>query len=263
MFSFFSPFEQFLVHPLYPITFYNFDITISNFTITLFLFLAVVINIPSLIQNKKSNLLFLAPSAIDTFIHVAFTLCQYMTIRHLNIHYFQQGFFPVLFCLATFLLLINLGGNIPGCMSLTSQIGFVCAYAVPMLFGFFFWTLYSRRLTFFRTFHAPGTPGYLAILILPVEILAYLMRPVSLICRLIANFMAGHIIFKVLLGGLVQVLFLSQSLYFSVAISVGLSTCLFIALILLELVISLIQVYVFIVIFCMFACDTLGHHFRH
>ena len=260
---FLSPFEQFIIHPFYSLNLFGMDISISNFTITLFLFLIVVLNINILIRDKNSNQLYLAPSTIDTFIHVAFTLCQYMVIRHLNIRYFQQGFFPLLFCLATFLLLINLGGNIPGCMSLTSQIGFVCAYAAPMLFGFLFWTLYSRRLTFFRTFHAPGTPGYLAILILPVEILAYLMRPVSLICRLIANFMAGHIIFKVLLGGLVQVLFLSQSLCFSVAISVGFSTCLFIALILLELVISLIQVYVFIVIFCMFACDTLGHHFRH
>ena len=260
---FYSPFEQFIIHPLYPLSLYTYDITISNFTFTLFLFLLVVVNISYFIKEKTSQQLFLAPSVLDTFIHVAFTLCQYMIIRHLNIRYFQQGFFPVLFCLATFLLLINLGGNIPGCMSLTSQIGFVCAYAVPMLFGFFFWTLFSRRLTFFRTFHAPGTPGYLAILILPVEVLAYLMRPVSLICRLIANFMAGHIIFKVLLGGFVQVLFLSQSLSFSVAFSVGLSTCFFIALILLELVISLIQVYVFIVIFCMFACDTLGHHFRH
>jgi len=260
---FFSPFEQFKVHPFYPINFYGYDISITNFTLTLFLFLLVTYNGVTVLREKNSNHLFLSPTPLDTFVHVAFFLFQHMVERHLNIKYFQQGFFPFLFCWALFLLLINLGGNVPLCMSLTSQAAFVCAFALPILIGFFCWAVYARRLTFFRTFHAPGTPGFLAILVLPVEILAYMMRPVSLLFRLIANFMAGHIIFKVLLSGLIQVLFLKQSLYLVTAVSLGLASCLFIGLVLLELVISLIQVYVFIVIFCMFACDTLGHHYRH
>lgn len=260
---FFSPFEQFIVHPIYPINVFGFDMSVTNFTITLFLFLLVTYNAVSVIRHKESNHLYLRPTPIDTFIHVAFFLLQHMVERHLNVKYFQQGFFPFLFCWALFLLLINLGGNIPLCMSLTSQVAFVCAFALPFLIGFFLWALNARGITFLRTFHAPGTPGFLAILVLPVEVLAYMMRPVSLLFRLIANFMAGHIIFKVLLGGLVQGLFIAQSLYVITAISLGLASCLFIALILLELVISLIQVYVFIVIFCMFVCDTLGHHYRH
>lgn len=89
------------------------------------------------------------------------------------------------------------------------------------------------------------------------------MRPVSIICRLVANFISGHIIFKVFLGSAVEFAFSIKSLSLLATIFTSLSLSFLVILIILELAISVIQVYVFIVIFCMFLSDSFGHHFRH
>jgi len=217
-----------------------------------------------LIFIKAENFdFYLFPTYLDSIIHLTYIICQYLLERHVNVRFFQQEFFPLIFSLAVFLLIMNLVGNIPGCMSLTAQIGVVCAYALPMILGVFFFVLFERDLSFLRTFHSPGTSSTLAILLFPIEVLTFVMRPVSIICRLVANFISGHIIFKVFLGAAVEYAFSIKSISLLTTLFTSLSLSFLAILIILELAISIIQVYVFIVIFCMFLSDSFGHHFRH
>lgn len=258
-----NPFEQFIVNPIVDLRFFFIDMAISNVTLTLFIIIIFTIIVIALLKNPYNNTFYLFPTHLDSLIHLSYLLCQYMLERHINVRYYQQAFFPIIFSLAIFLLLINLVGNIPGCMALTSQIGVVCAYSLPMIFGFFAWALYDRQLSFVRTFHSPGTPGSLAIVLFPIEVLTYVMRPVSIICRLVANFMSGHIIFKVFLGGAVEYAFVPKSLSLITTLLTAACLCFLVVLVILEIAISGIQVYVFVVIFCMFLSDSFGHHFRH
>jgi F-type H+-transporting ATPase subunit a len=147
------------------------------------------------------------------------------------------------------------------CLSLTSQVIVLCSLILPVVFGIFFWGLYEREVTFLRTFHSPGTDGLLAALVFPIEVITYFMRPISILCRLFANFMSGHVIFKVLLSGVYSYTTTTSGVLFamfSVPFLLGL-----IPLIILEIAISCIQVYVFLVIFGMFLADSIGHHYRH
>jgi len=111
-------------------------------------------------------------------------------------------------------------------------------------------------------FHALGMSRTLGIALFPIELLTYVMRPVSIICRLCANIMSGHVIMKVILQSLFS---LPSVKFFSFVASfwVGVVLTFLFPLLLLELAVSVIQVYVFLVMFCMFLADTFGHHYLH
>jgi F-type H+-transporting ATPase subunit a len=103
----------------------------------------------------------------------------------------------------------------------------------------------------------------LAMVLFPIEVLTYVMRPVSIICRLCSNIMSGHIIVKVCLHTMFDLSVIKGSSNFFISILVSSLVFGLVPLLILEVAVSVIQVYVFLVIFCMFLADTFGHHFRH
>lgn len=261
--QFYSPFEQFIINPIVSIKIGFIDCTISTITLAFFILINCIIIFTLLIKNSKNETLYAISTKIEGIIHLLYSTCQLMVERHIPVKYHQQVFFPIIFSLASFLLIINLIGNIPGYISITSQIGFVCAFALTMITGYILVAIYTRKFTILRTFHAHGTSKELALLLFPIEVLTYVMRPFSLICRLVANFMSGHIILKVILGGIFSFSFSSSSSSLIETIITSLGIYILIPLIILEIAISVIQVYVFIVVFSMFLSDTFGHHYRH
>lgn len=260
---FFSPFEQFIVIPYFSLHFIFFDVTITNVTFILFCLSLSVVYILNLTQNITTSSNYIFPSTLDSHFHLAYLSIQAIIEKHIHVKYYQQILFPITFSLGIFLLLINLLGNLPLFMSLTSQFAVVSAFALPTIFGIFFWLFTERNYTFVRTFYAPGTTAPLAMVLLPIELLTYIMRPVSIICRLCSNIMSGHIIIKVCVQtafSLNQVKYAS-SLFLSLLVSLIIIQL--VPLLILEIIVSLIQTYVFLVIFCMFVADTAGHHYRH
>ena len=262
---FFNPFEQFIINPFFELSFIIIDATLTNITLSLFVLLFVTGYYSlRILPNNQTGSFYLTPRAgLDSLVYIGVNSIQTLLDRHIAVPYYRQIFFPLVFALATFLLIMNLAGTIPGCMSLTSQIAVICSLVVPIVIGLFIWSLFQRGLTFLRTFHAPGMSSSLAICLFPVEVITYVVRPISLMARLFSNFMSGHVILKVLLGALVK--FGSIKLTGGIVCSL-ISTGFLLGLIplaMLELAICLIQVYVFVLIFCMFLSDSFGHHFRH
>lgn len=257
----FSPFEQFIINPIFYYNLYLIDLTITNITIFLFIILFFTIIYLILIRSYTNNSIFILPTDFEAILYFFFFFCQSILQRHVQVPYFQQEFFPIVFSLASFLLIINFTGNIPMCLSLTSQAVVLCSLILPSVISIFLWGIYQRQLTFLRTFHSPGIDSMLAALVFPIEVITYFMRPISIIIRLFANFMSGHVIFKVILNGVYNYALSTKgvlSALLTIPFLLGL-----IPLIILELAISGIQVYVFLVIFGMFLADTLGHHYRH
>merc|ERR1712134_61428 len=91
----------------------------------------------------------------------------------------------------------------------------------------------------------------LGVALFPIELLTYVMRPVSIICRLCANIMSGHVIMKVILQSLFTLPSV-KAFSFVASFWVGIVLSFLFPLLLLELAVSVIQVYVFLVMFYMF-----------
>merc|ERR1712087_867162 len=91
-----------------------------------------------------------------------------------------------------------------------------------------------------------NTSFFLALLLVPIEVISYIFKPISLGVRLFANLMAGHTLLKVIVGFSWSLLMLEDLL------SVVHVVPLFILVLLmgLELGVAIIQAYVFTVLTC-------------
>lgn len=259
----FNPFEQFITVPLISIQTLNLDFTISNVSLCLFLIFLTVVYTIYLISDLKNFSLYAIPTSLESHIFLSYIAIQSILEKHVHVKFYQQVMFPITFALGIFLLLLNLSGNLPLFMSLTSQFAVISAFCLPTFFGIFIWFVLDRQVTFLRTFYAPGTEIPLAIVLFPVELLTYFMRPISIICRLCANIMSGHVIVKVCLHTIFALTQVKSSYNFFFSILISILILQLVPLLILEVCVSLIQVYVFLVIFCMFLSDTFGHHYRY
>ena len=160
-----------------------------------------------------------------------------------------RRYFPWIFTLFMFILFGNLLGMIPSAFTFTSHI--VVTFAMALLV-FLFVTLlaiFKHGIRFFSFFVPPGAPKLMWPLLIPIEVISYLSRPVSLSVRLFANMLAGHTLLKVFAG-------------FVVALgAAGVVPLLFIvALTGLEILIAFLQAYVFTILTCLYINDALHLH---
>ena len=109
-----------------------------------------------------------------------------------------RRFFPFIFTLFFFVLMGNLLGLLPFAFTYTSHIAVTAALAVMVIVFVTIVAIRENGHHFFTEYFFPaGAPKLLAPLIIPVEIISYLSRPVSLSIRLFANMVAGHVMFEV------------------------------------------------------------------
>lgn len=159
-------------------------------------------------------------------------------------------FFPLISALFLFILFSNLLGLIPGSYTVTSQIIVTGAFAVSVYLLSVVVGLKIHGVKFLGILVPPGTPGWLLPLMVPIEVISQLARPISLAVRLFANMTAGHVILGVL---------------FSLAISGGLLIgwlpfSFTIALYGLEVGIAFIQAYIFTILTCVYMGDAMHLH---
>ena len=160
-----------------------------------------------------------------------------------------RKYFPFIFTLFMFILVGNLVGMIPFAYTFTSQIIVTFAMAVTIFIGVTVIGLVRHGLHFFSLFVPSGTPLLLAPLLIPIEVISYFVRPVSLSVRLFANMMAGHTMMKVF-GG------------FTVLLGVlGVAPIiLLVALTGFEIMVAVLQAYVFTVLTCLYLNDAIHLH---
>ncbi|WP_274627662.1 F0F1 ATP synthase subunit A [Arvimicrobium flavum] len=171
----------------------------------------------------------------------------------------EQGmrFFPLVFSLFMFILFANVIGMFPYAFTVTSHILVTFSLAMLVFLTVTLYGLYKHGLGFFRLFLPSGIPLVLAPIIIPIEVVSYLSRPISHSVRLFAVMLAGHITLKVFAGFIVDLSSLG-ALGVVGAIAPLLMT---IALTALELLMAVIQAYIFTMLTCMYLNDALhpGH----
>jgi F-type H+-transporting ATPase subunit a len=166
-------------------------------------------------------------------------------------------FFPLVFTLFSFILLGNLVGLFPYFFAFTSHIAVTLTLA---LFVFVFSTgvgFYTHGFRFLKFFVPEGVPVWLLPLLVPIEIISYLSRPVSLSVRLFANMTAGHVMWEVF-AGFMLLLTASFGIFGVIASIVPLG--LNIALVALELLVAGLQAYVFAILTCLYLHDAVHMH---
>ncbi len=160
-----------------------------------------------------------------------------------------RHYFPFVFTLFMFILFANVLGLIPYSFTTTSHIIVTFGMAIVVFLGVTLIGVIRHKGKFLSLFVPSGVPVFLMPLLIPIEIISYLTRPVSLSLRLFANMMAGHTLLKVF-GGFVVALGL-----FGVAPLVFI-----VALYGLELIVAFLQAYVFTILTCLYLNDAIHLH---
>ena len=168
-----------------------------------------------------------------------------------------RRFFPFVFSLFMFILIGNLLGMLPYAFTFTSHIAVTFALAALVFLLVTIVALAIHGMKFFGYFFPEGAPKALAPLIIPIELISYLSRPVSLSVRLFANMVAGHVMLKVfatfvvLIGGSAGV--------FGV-LGASLPLALNVALIGFEILVAFLQAYVFAILTSIYLHDAVHLH---
>lgn len=239
-----SPLHPFELHNYIPINLGGLDISINKAVIMMWVVVALVTTLMVMAGSARR----LVPGKLQ---NLAEMLVDF--IRGIILDTMGPGgmkFFPLVATLFLFILFCNLLGLIPGAYTVTSQIIVTAVFAtvvygLSLAMGF---VLHGEK--FLGILVPPGTPAWLLPLMVPIELISQLARPISLAVRLFANMTAGHVILGVLFGLAISGGLLIGWLPFAFTIAMNG----------LEVGIAFIQAYIFTVLTCVYLGDAFHPH---
>lgn len=244
-----SPLEQFEIVEWIPMYFGDFNLSFTNsaFFMTLIV-LSIWIFVAGGMRHASA-----VPGRWQSMVELVYEFIANMLYDTVGPE--ARRFFPFIFSLFMFILVANLMGMIPYTFTVTSHIIVTFTFAAFIFITVTILSLYKNGFKFFTMFLPPGVPIFLAPLLVVIEFISYLTRPVSLSVRLFANMMAGHTMLKVIAGFVIS---LGAATY-GVA---GIIPLAFItALTGLEVIIAVLQAYVFAILTCIYLND--AYHIQH
>ncbi|PIM99167.1 ATP synthase F0 subunit 6 [Handroanthus impetiginosus] len=165
-------------------------------------------------------------------------------------------YLPFIYSLFFFILFANLNGNVPYGFTITTSLIVALGLSVMIFLGVTILGLSMHKLHFFTFFVPSGAPGALIPLLVPIEIISYLARAVSLGVRLFANMLSGHSLLKIL-SGFIGPMFTNSLV---VAVFAFIPFAIFIGIVALEVAVSFIQAYVFCILTASYIKDAIYLH---
>jgi F-type H+-transporting ATPase subunit a len=248
-----NPLEQFKVDSLFNFYFFNgdflYDFTLTNYSVTAFsliFFLILSINIFSF--NYK--IMFFVQNLINTTVNLSLQMIKD------HIGSIGKTLFPLLTSYLFLIFMSNVLGIVPYGLTLTAQLVITFYISLTLFLSLNLTGLMLHKENFLGFFFPSGTPLLLAPLIVPIEIISYVFRVISLSVRLFANMMAGHTLLKVI-GGFSWSMFQSSGFI----IICGIIPLLVVTILVgLELAVAFIQGYVFITLASMYFHDAFLLH---
>lgn len=239
-----NPLEQFTIKTLVPIQLGEIDASLTNAGLFMVLTVAAISLFLSLSMRQR----LLVPGRWQSMAEISYEFIAGM-IRD-NVGSEGRKYFPFVFSLFMFILFANLIGLIPYAFTFTSHIAVTFAMALVVFLGVTVIAIARHGLHFFSFFLPSGIPKIMAPVLVPIEVLSYLSRPISLSIRLFANMMAGHTMMKVFAGFVIPLGILGGWAPLSVDI----------ALTAFEFLVAFLQAYVFTVLTCLYLNDAINLH---
>lgn len=242
-----DPIHQFQIVKLLPLEIGGFDVSFTNSS--LFMMLTVVVSASFLILSTSGR--GLIPGRMQSISEMVYEFIANMLRDSAG----DEGmrFFPLVFSLFVFILIANLFGMFPYFFTVTAHIivtGALALLVIGIVIVYGFW---RNGLGFLKLFVPGGVPPVLAIIIVPIEVLSFISRPLSLSVRLFANMLAGHITLKVFAGFVVTL----SALGFGGVVGSILPLAFTVALTALEFLVAFLQAYVFAILTCMYLNDAI------
>ena len=238
-----SPLEQFAIGRLIPMEVGGIDVSFTNSA----LWMIIVITCATLGLTLSMQRRALVPGRAQSIAELTYEFVANM-VRD-NVGSAGRRYFPFIFTLFMFILFSNLLGLIPYSFTVTSHIVVTFAMAATVWIGVTLIGIIKHRGKFLSLFVPSGVPIALLPLLVVIELISYLVRPITLSVRLFANMMAGHTLIKVF-GGFVVALGIFGIAPLAVTV----------ALFGLELIVAFLQAYVFAVLSCLYLNDALHLH---
>ncbi|MEZ5923760.1 MAG: F0F1 ATP synthase subunit A [Hyphomicrobiaceae bacterium] len=245
-----DPIHQFEIHRWQEFNLFGYDATFTNSSFYMILATAVASLFLIYAMGGKA----LIPSRLQSIAEIAYEFVANMLRQATGEH--GMKFFPLVFTLFIFIFTVNMLGMIPYAFTATSHLIIAVALAAIVFFTVLIVGFAKNGLKFLKLFVPSGVPVYMMPIVVPIEVISFLSRPVSHSMRLFANMLAGHIALKVFAGFIVMLL--------GAGAWVALSPLPFImalALTALEFLVAFLQAYVFSMLTCMYLNDALhpGH----
>jgi len=234
-----NPLEHFELHQIAAFHAFGLDLSINQGVLTMWLAVAALFALFAVAAARRERV----PGMVQNLAEIGVEFIRDMAEDNIGPN--GTRYVPFLISLFLFVLFLNLWGLLPGQFTVTSQLVVTATlalivYAISLGVGFF-----KHGIGFLRILVPGGTPGWLIPLMIPVEILSQLARPLSLAVRLFANMTAGHTILAVLFGMVVSLPIWVKWLPF------GLTVVIYA----LELFIAFIQAYIFVMLSCVYFGD--------
>lgn len=238
-----DPLHQFEIRSLLPIQLGGVDVSFTNSALFMVFALAGITLFMTLTMRGRA----MVPGRWQSLAEICYEFVANM-IRD-NVGSEGRRYFPFVFSLFMFILFLNGFGMMPYGFTVTSHIIITFSLAIVVFIGVTIIGFIKHRLKFLGIFLPAGVPWYVAPILIPIEIVSYLTRPISLSLRLFANMTAGHTMMKVF-GGFVVALGVFGAVPFLLVM----------ALTGLELLIAFLQAYVFAILSCIYLNDALHMH---
>ncbi len=239
-----NPLEQFQIHRIVPVKLGGLDLSFTNSALCMVIATALVTLLMVYGMRRQA----LVPGRLQSAAEMAYEFVANM-LRD-NVGKEGMPFFPFIFTLFMFILFANLLGMVPFSFTTTSHIAVTFALAIVVFVGVTIIGFVLHGFHYLKLFVPSGVPIFLLPLLIVIELISYLVRPISLSVRLFANMLAGHTMMKVFAGFVIALgaLLGWAPLAFVVALT-G-----------LEIMIAGLQAYVFAVLTCIYLNDAVHMH---
>jgi F-type H+-transporting ATPase subunit a len=238
-----DPLHQFEIQPLIPIEIGGVDISFTNSALWMVIASVVVTLLLTVGMSGRA----LVPTRLQSVAEMLYEVVANM-IRE-NVGSDGRKYFPFIFTLFMFLLFGNVLGLIPGSFTYTSHLIVTFAIAAVIFVAVTIIGFVKHGAGYLRLFFPHGAPLWTAVILVPIELVSYLSRPISLSVRLFANMLVGHTLLKVMAGFVVM---LGVFGVLPLALLVGITA--------LELLVAVLQAYVFTILSCIYLSDALHLH---
>ncbi len=245
-----DPIHQFMITPIFEDRFTDFNLAYTNSSLWMTIGAVTAIMFLTLAIRKKE----LIPGRLQASAEMLYEFVASM-VRD-NIGSKGRKYFPLIFTLFIIVLMGNVLGLLPYAFTYTSHIIVTFALAFSIFLMVTVLGFVNHGIGFLKMFVPPGVPFVLLILIVPIEILSFMIRPVTLAMRLFANMLAGHLMLKVFAGFSVMMAGMGTFGVLAGLVPMGFN----IAMLLLELLVAALQAYIFAILSCIYLKDTVDLH---
>ena len=239
-----GPLHQFEISSLYDIRLDNIDISFTNSALSMVLSILIASIIFYIGSAKNPNI----PGRLQVLVEMSYDFVASM-VRD-NVGKSGKVFFPFIFTLFLFILFGNILGMVPYNFTYTSHIVVTFGLAGFIFIAVTLIGLVKHGVGFLKFFVPSGVPYALLPILIPIEVISYFVRPISLSLRLFANMMAGHTMLKVFASFIVLLGFIGGwAPLLLVVVLTG-----------FEIMIAVLQAYVFTILCCLYLNDALHLH---